>query len=65
MLKPREEGGRGGRKQKNKTRVENKSGILTLFAAVNESLDNFFYPEEMFSSDLGTLLILGPLPLKL
>lgn len=49
MLKPKEE----------------KSGILTSFAGINETLDNFFYPEEIFSFGPGTLLILGSLPLKL
>lgn len=29
---------------------------------MNETLDNFFYSEEMFSCVLGTLLILGSLP---
>lgn len=57
MLKPKG-------KTPQKTREENKLGILTLFAGMNETLDNFFYPEEMFSSGLGTLLILGSLPFE-
>lgn len=57
MLKPKG-------KNPTKTREENKLGVLTLFAGMNETLDNFFYSEEMFSSGLGTLLILGSLPFE-
>ena len=31
---------------------------------MNETLGNFFYPEEMFSSGLETLLILDSLPFE-